>query len=199
MTPLRRALLPSVTLVAAMATASPAGAQVAVTPFVGASFAGETGFVDLEGTAGDVKPLYGVSVGWRVTRRLLVAFEGSWMPHFLRDTGELVERGRLTSWIGQADCVIWPRPSASRPQLFVTGGIGVVRVDLDDVLDAFAERSIVPAATVGGGVLLPLRDRVRLRSDVRYVRSTFAEGGRSGFDTRHVSFWRVTSGVMVGF
>jgi hypothetical protein len=57
----------------------------------------------------------------------------------------------------------------------------------------------LPAATVGGGLLLPLRGRVRLRSDVRYQRSTFEEGGRSAFDTRHVSFWRIASGVTVEF
>jgi hypothetical protein len=196
---MRAAFLPLAVLIATIAAAPSAHAQVAVTPFVAVSVASRTGFVDLEDVAGDVKALYGGWIGWRVTRRLSVGFEGSWMPRFLEDTGEFVERGRLMSWMGQVDYVVWPSADADGPQLFVTAAAGAVRIDLDDVLDAFTEVSTLPGGAVGAGLLLPLRDRVRLRSDFRYVRSGFAEGGRAAFDERHVSFWRLATGVMIEF
>ena len=196
---MRNACLLSAALIVTLAAASPARAQVSVAPFAGVSLAGRTGFVDLEDAAADVNPLYGAWIGWRMTRGLSVGFEGTWMPQFLKGTGEFVERGRLASWMGQVDYVIWPRARADRPQLFVTAAAGAVRVDLDDVLDAFTEASTLPAAAVGGGVLVPLRTRLRLRSDVRYVRSAFAEGGDSAFDERHVSFWRISTGVTLDF
>ena len=196
---MRAACLLFAVLIGTIAAAPSAHAQVAVTPLVAVSLAGRTGFVDLEDVAGDVKALYGGWIGWRVTRRLSVGFEGSWMPKFLEDTGELVERGRLTSWMGQVDYVVWPGVAGNGPQWFVTAAAGAVRIDLDDALDAFTEVSTLPGGAVGAGLLLPLRNRIRLRSDLRYLRSAFAEGGRAAFDERHVSFWRVASGVMIEF
>ena len=178
---------------------APAQAQFTVTPFAGVSVAGQTGFVDLEQTAGDLEAVYGAAVGWRITRRWTLGFEGALMPQFLKGDGELVERGRLTSLLASVDYVFWPRSSSPRLQLLLTGGAGAVRVEIDDVLAAFTGSSTLPAGHVGVGMLFPLRNRLRIRSDVRYVRSTFEPGGRAAFDEEHVSFWRVTSGVAIEF
>jgi Outer membrane protein beta-barrel domain len=178
---------------------APAQAQFTVTPFAGVSVAGQTSFVDLEQTAGDLKAVYGATVGWRMTRRWTLGFEGALMPQFLKGDGELVERGRLTSLLASVDYAFWPRSSSAGLQLFLTGGAGAVRVEIDDVLGAFTGSSALPAGHVGAGVLFPLRSRIRVRSDVRYVRSTFEPGGRAAFDEEHVSFWRVTSGVAIEF
>jgi hypothetical protein len=189
----------ALTLLIASVLPATAQAQVTVTPFAGVSFAAQTGFVDLEQTAGDVKAVYGAAVGWRMTRRWTIGFEGALMPQFLKGEGELVERGRLTSLLASVDYAFWPRSSAAGLQLFLTGGAGVVRIEIDDVLGAFTGSSTLPAGYVGAGVLFPLRSRMRFRSDVRYVRSTFEPGGRAAFDEEHVSFWRVTSGVAIDF
>lgn len=189
----------TLTLLIASAFPTSAQAQFTVTPFAGVSVAGQTGFVDLEQTAGDLKPVYGAAVGWRATRRWTIAFEGALMPQFLKGDGEVVERGRLTSLLASIDYAFWPRSSSAGLQLFLTGGAGVVRVEIDDVLGAFTGSSTLPAGYVGAGVLFPLRSRMRFRSDVRYVRSTFEPGGRAAFDEEHVSFWRVTSGVAIEF
>ena len=186
-------------LLIASVVAAPAQAQITVTPFAGMSVAGRTGFVDVEQTAGDPKALFGAAVGWRMTRRLTVGFEGALMPRFLKGDGDLVERGRLTSLLASVDYAFWPRSPSSRLQLFVTGGAGVVRVEIDDALDAFTGSSTLPAGHVGVGVLFPVGSRLRVRSDVRYVRSTFESGGRAAFDEEHVSFWRITSGIAIAF
>jgi Outer membrane protein beta-barrel domain len=178
---------------------APAQAQFTVTPFAGVSVAGQTSFVDLEQTAGDLKAVFGAAVGWRMTRRWTLGFEGALTPQFLKGDGELVERGRLTSLLASVDYAFWPRSSSAGLQLFLTGGAGAVRVEIDDVLGAFTGSSALPAGHVGAGVLFPLRSRIRVRSDVRYVRSTFEPGGRAAFDEEHVSFWRVTSGVAIEF
>ena len=186
-------------LIAASVLPAPAEAQFTVTPFAGASVAGQTSFVDLEQTAGDLEAIYGAAVGWRMTRRWTLGFEGGLMPHFLKGDGTLVERGRLTSLLASVDYAFWPRSSSAGLQLLLTGGAGAVRVEINDVLGAFTGSSTLPAGHVGAGILFPLLNRLRVRSDVRYVRSTFEPGGRSAFDEDHVSFWRVTSGVAIEF
>jgi hypothetical protein len=189
----------TLTLLIASVVPAPTQAQVTVTPFAGMNFAGQTGFVDLEQTASDPKAVYGAAVGWRATRRWTIGFEAALTPKFLKGDGEIVERGRLTSLLASVDYAFWPRSSTARLQLIVTGGVGAVRVEIDDVLGAFTGSSTLPAGYVGTGVLIPLRSRMRIRSDVRYVRSTFEPGGRAAFDEGHVSFWRVTSGVAIEF
>jgi opacity protein-like surface antigen len=189
----------TLTLLIASVVPAPAQAQFTLTPFAGVSVAGQPSFVDLEQTAGDLEAVYGAAVGWRMTRRWTLGFEGALMPQFLKGDGKLVERGRLTSLLASVDYAFWPRSSSAGLQLFLTGGAGAVRVEIDDVLGAFTGSSTLPAGHVGAGVLFPLRSRMRVRSDVRYVRSTFEPGGRAAFDEEHVSFWRVTSGVAIEF
>ena len=195
---MRRAIR-TLTLLIASVVAAPAYAQFTVTPFAGVSVAGQTSFVDLEQTAGKLEAVYGVAVGWRTTRRWTLGFEGGLMPQFLKDDGQLVERGRLTTLLASVEYAVWPRSSSTGLQLLLTGGAGAVRVEIDDVLGAFTGSSTLPAGHVGVGILFPLRNRLRVRSDLRYVRSTFEPGGRAAFDEDHVSFWRVTSGVAIEF
>lgn len=189
------------TLTLLIATALPAlaDAQFTVTPFAGVTVARQTSFVDLEQTAGDLEVVYGAALGWRMTGRWTLAFDGALMPKFLKGDGELVERGRLTSLLAGVDYAVWPRSSSAGWQLFLSGGAGAVHVAIDDVLGAFTGSSTLPAAHVGAGVLFPLRSRMRVRSDVRYLRSTFEPGGRAAFDQEHISFWRITSGVALEF
>jgi opacity protein-like surface antigen len=184
-------------LVAVSVLPPPAQAQFTLTPFAGVSAGGETGFVDVEQAAGDLKPVYGLSAGWRMRPRWTLGVEGALMPTFLKADGGLVERGRLTSFLAHVDYAVWPRSTSTGTQLFLTGGIGVVRVDIDDVFDAFTGSSTLPAGHVGAGVHFPVRSRIGLRSDVRYLRSTSKPGGRAAFDEEYVSFWRVTSGVSI--
>jgi hypothetical protein len=186
-------------LLIAIVPPRPAQAQIAVTPFAGVSVAGQTGFVDVEQTAGDPKAVVGAAVGWRMARRWTLGFEAALMPRFLKGDGDLVERGRLTSLMASVDYAFWPRSPSPPLQLFLTGGAGVVRVEIDDALGAFAGSSTLAAGHVGTGVLFPLGSRLRVRSDLRYVRSTFEPGGRTAFDERHVSFWRITSGIAIEF
>ena len=189
----------TLTLLIASVLPAHAQAQFTLTPFAGVSVTGQPSFVDLEQTAGDLVAVYGAAIGWRMTRRWTLGFEGALMPQFLNGDGELVQRGRLTSLLASVDYAFWSRPSSAALQLFLTGGAGAVRVELDDVLGAFTGSSTLLAGHVGTGVLFPLRRHMRVRTDVRYVRSTFEPGGRAAFVEEHVSFWRVTSGVAIEF
>ena len=194
-----RQAIGTLALMIASVLPSLAQAQVTVTPFAGMGVGGQTGFVDVEETAGDPKAVFGAAVGWSLTTRWTIGFEGALMPRFLKGHGELVERGRLTSLLATVDYAFWPRSPSARLQLFLTGGVGGVHVEINDALGAFTGSSTLPAGHVGAGALFPLASRLRVRSDVRYVRSTFNRGGRAAFDEEHVSFWRITSGVAIGF
>jgi opacity protein-like surface antigen len=189
------------TLVLLTASVLPGAAQarVTVTPFAGMSVAGQTGFVDVEQAAGAPQSVFGAAVGWRMTIRWTIGFEGALMPRFLKGDGELVERGRLTSLLATVDYAFWPRSPSARLQLLLTGGAGGVRVEINDALGAFTGSSTLPAGHVGVGVLFALRSRLRVRTDGRYLRSTFEPGGRAAFDEEHVSFWRITSGIAIEF
>jgi hypothetical protein len=195
---MRRAIR-TLTLLSALLVPVPAQAQFTVTPFAGVSLVGEPSFVDLEQTAGGLEPVYGAAIGWRMTRRWTLGFEGALMPQFLNGQGELVARGRLTSLLASVEYALWPRSSPTAVQLFLTGGAGAVHVEIADTLGAFTDSSTLPAAHAGGGALFALGNRLSVRSDVRYVRSTFERGGRAAFADEHVSFWRITSGIAIEF
>jgi hypothetical protein len=91
-----------------------------------------------------------------------------------------------------------PRPhESSRLRAYVTGGAGIVRVRLEDALDAFSSKTSLAAGNAGGGVLVRLRPRLDFNADVRYVKTQSGDVGRLGFGEQFVSFTRLTAGEVL--
>jgi hypothetical protein len=167
-------------------------------PVVGVTFAATHGFVDLEQAAGKAKPFFGVAVGWQ-PNDVGIEVEFGTAPGFLRESGDLVERGALTSVMANVTWLL-PRPAlGSAIRGYVTGGIGVIRVTLDDALGAFSTRSQLAAANAGGGVVFRLTPRASLNTEVRYFKSQFGEQNQAGFGEEFVSFARISGGVVFRF
>ena len=177
---------------------SDATADWIVRPFFGAAVSPKHGFVDLEQTAGDSTLVLGAATGWH-PRAIGVEVELSVLPGFFGGSGDLVIAGNVTTVMGN---VTWqlPKPNeSSRLRAYVAGGAGIVRVRLEDALDAFSSTTSLAAGNAGGGILVRLRPRLDINADVRYFRTQFGEVDRAGFSEQFVSFTRLTGGVVLRF
>jgi hypothetical protein len=177
---------------------SEARADWMIRPFFGAVVSPRHGFVDLEQTSRDSKLVLGAAAGWH-PRAVGVEFEWSVLPGFFDGPEELVIGGNVTTVMGN---VTWqlPKPSeSSRLRAYVAGGAGIVRVRLEDALDAFSSTTSLVAANAGGGMLVRLKPRLDFNADVRYFKSQYGDADRAGFGERFVSFTRITVGVVWRF
>jgi hypothetical protein len=181
-----------------MLVPSEAMADWIVRPFVGAAVSPNDGFVDLEQTAGDSKLVFGAAAGWR-RRGIGVEFELGELPGFFDGPSDLITEGRATTLMGNLTWQL-PKPQeSSRLRAYVAGGAGVVRIRLEDALDAFSSTTSLVAGNAGGGVLVRLRPRLDLNADLRYFKTKFGDVGRSGFSEQFLSFTRITAGVVLRF
>jgi hypothetical protein len=177
---------------------SAASADWVVRPFFGAAVAPSHGFVDLEQTSGDSKVVFGGAAGWH-RRAISVEFEVSVLPDFFQGPGDLIIAGNVTTVMGN---VTWqlPKPhESSRLRAYVAGGAGIVRVRLEDALDAFSSTPSLAAGNAGGGVLFRLRPRLEINADARYFKTQYGDVDRAGFSEQFVSFTRLTGGVVLRF
>ena len=175
-----------------------ASADWTVRPFLGAAVSPKHGFVDLEQISGDSKLVLGAAAGWH-RRAIGVEFELTTVPGFFDGGDDLIVEGHLTTMMGN---VTWqlPKPhESSRLRAYVAGGAGIVRVHLEDALDAFSSTTSLAAGNAGGGVLVRLRPRFDINADVRYVKTQYGDVDRAGFSEQFVSFTRVTAGVVLRF
>jgi hypothetical protein len=180
-----------------LVTPADASAEWQLKPFAGITFGGSHGFVDLDGTRGHVKPVFGGSLGWHWANGFGIEGEVATLPNMLKGSSGLVDTGRVTT--GMAN-VVWrlPRPSF-RLRGYVTVGIGAARVDFKDALDAFTSSSSLAAANGGGGMLLQVRSRAQFVGEIRYFRSQYREANRAGFGEEHLAYWRLASGLILAF
>jgi hypothetical protein len=187
-------------VIVALLTMMPAKARAdwIVRPFIGATVSPSHAFVDLEQSSGDSKLVWGAAAGWH-PRAIGVEFELSALPGFFDGPGDLIVAGRVTTVMGN---VTWqlPKPNASsRLRAYVAGGAGLVRVRLEDALDAFSSTTSLAGGNVGGGVLVRLRPRFDINADVRHFKTQFGDVDRAGFSEQFVSFTRLTGGVVLRF
>ena len=186
--------------ICALLTMVPADATAdwIVRPLFGAAVNPSHGFVDLEQTSGDSKLVLGAAAGWH-PGAIGVEFELSILPGFFDGPDDLIIAGNVTTMMGN---VTWqlPKPHASsRLRAYVAGGAGIVRIRLEDALDAFSSTTSLAGGNAGGGILVRLRPRLDINADVRYFKTKYGDVGRSGFTERFVSFTRLTGGVVLRF
>jgi outer membrane protein with beta-barrel domain len=177
---------------------SEASADWILRPFFGAAVNPTHGFVDLEQTSGDVKLVLGAAAGWH-PRTIGVEFDLSVLPGFFDGPDDLIVAGNVMTVMGN---VTWqlPKPhESSRLRAYVAGGVGLVRVRLEDALGAFSSETSLAAGNAGGGVLVRLRPGLDLNADVRYFKTQFGDVGPGGFGEQFVSFTRLTAGVVLRF
>ena len=181
-----------------LATPIDAQAQWIVKVFGGVAASPSHGFVDLEQMAGEARPIVGAAVG-REWRALQFDAEFATAPTFFEKTGDLLETGRLTTMMGSVTWILpWPGPMA-RVRPYLSGGLGVVRVKIDDALAAFSSQSTLGAATAAGGVLIRVRPRVAVNVEARYLHSQFGDQNAAGFGEEFVAYTRISGGAVFRF
>ena len=173
-----------------------ARAEWTVKPFAGLTYGGSHGFVDLDGTSGRSKPVFGGAVGWRASS-IGVELEIASDPKRLKGSSDLVVTGRATTVMLNATWAMPRRLGPIRP--YLTGGIGSVRVSFEDSLDAFTSTTILAAANVGGGVRVPASSLTEFVADVRYLRTRDGDSSPGGFGEPYLAYWRASAGVLIHF
>ena len=173
-----------------------ARAEWTVKGFAGLTYGGSHGFVDLDGTSGRSKPVFGGAIGWRASS-IGVELEIASDPQRLKGSSDLVVTGRATSVMLNATWAMPRRLGPIRP--YLTGGIGSVGVSYEDSLDAFTSTTMLAAANVGGGVLIPASPRTEFVADVRYLRTRYGDAAPGGFGEPYLAYWRASAGVLFRF
>ncbi len=107
------------------------------------------------------------------------------------DTDAMSVMGNLVAAIHIQGATNW------RP--YGTAGLGVIRAWFDSANELFDADQNNLGFNVGGGVIYSLKDRVGLRSDLRYVRALVDEDKQEGGFFEDYGFWRATFGVTFGF
>ena len=183
---------------ALLLVATPARADFFLTPFAAIKFSGDTSFLDLEDAARNTKFAIGGAAGWVGDGLLGAEADITYVPRFFeRSTGQLVRRSHVLSVMGN---VILTAPrSVTQYSLrpFVSGGAGLMSVNIDDVVNAVPVDSNLFGINVGGGATGPLTNSLDVRFELRWFKSV-----TTGDETRllprpAVSFWRAAIGLTI--
>jgi len=177
-------------IVGVVAAPGRASAQWSATPHVGAVFGGSVG----EAPTID----YGVAVGW-MGRLGGVEVDLSYAPGFF-DAAEVPEQlvGESSVMTLMVNGLFGVPFGGDRWHPYVAAGVGLLRTDIGDD-DSFIRGSANNVGiNVGGGLIVTLTDRLRLRGDVRYVRDLQDIEGESEFfslGSNKLDFWRASAGI----
>ncbi len=173
-----------------------------VKPFLGLTFAGETTIIDPDEAADDVHLVIGGSVS-RIGEIFGLEAEVGFAPGFLTGDreGRLVLGSSVTTLTGSVVIALPRRMTQYTLRPYVAGGLGLMRVSEENVLDPFALTLNVVAINVGGGATGFLSETVGLNWDIRYFRnitgSPDPDNPGLSFGAPRLSYWRLTMGIVL--
>ncbi len=174
-------------LVAVLALAGRARAEIILTPFAGTTWGGTT-----EGN----HTTFGGAVGFLGGGVFGVEAEFGYVKDFFgEELGEEAESNRVQSLSG--NLVLALPAGAFRP--YGTAGISLIRTALESRTSFFDVRNDNAGYNVGGGLFIWLGGNVGLRGDIRYFQ-TFGDVAASGtFPISKLDFWRGIGGLTLKF
>ena len=189
-------------IVAALAVvffvASPAHADFFLTPFAAIKFAGDASFVDLESGASNAKFALGGMAGFLSEGLFGVEADVTYVPRFFeRSTGSLVARSHVLTFMGNV-MVAAPRSVTQyslRP--FVSGGAGLMSINIDDVANAIPVDSNLFGINIGGGAMGPLSNALDVRFELRWFKSVTTGDAMPLLPRSALSFWRAAIGLTI--
>jgi hypothetical protein len=175
-------------------------AEWQVRPFLGATFAGKTTFVDLDQGAG--KPNVAIGVNGALLGNIVgVEVDFGYMPGFFQSGNrELVRDNSVTTLTGNAIIAAPRRRTEYTLGPYFVGGMGLVRAHVEDVLGVFTVSRTLPTVDLGGGVTGNLSQSIGLMWDARYFRSVGGKIRGLSVDPlnakERISFWRASMAVV---
>ena len=120
-----------------------AGADWLITPFVGATFAGDTTFLDLDQAASTKTFVYGVSGSWLSDRVFGVEAEFAHAPAFFETDGStlpnVVSSSNMLTVSGNVIAAVPLSVTRESLRPYVTGGVGLLHASLTGIGAIFSE------------------------------------------------------------
>lgn len=185
-------------LFVSLTVATPAHADFFLTPFAAIKFAGDASFVDLESGASNAKFALGGMAGFLSDGLFGVEGDVTFVPRFFeRSTGNLVVRSHVLTFMGNV-MLAAPRSVTQyslRP--FISGGAGLMSINIDDVVNAIPVDSNLFGVNVGGGAMGPLTNSVDVRFELRWFKSVTAGDAMPLLPRSALSFWRAAVGLTI--
>jgi hypothetical protein len=192
---IRKALMLSL-LAAVVAAPSTARADTFLTPYVGSAFASK--FLEAEPPS---KFVYGADLMWLGTSGLGFEIDFAYHPNFFEpgDDEEFFDfdsDGNVLTLMG--NIVFGYQGGGIQP--YVTGGVGLMRSNIEDVTGFFDDVSDSAFGLNAGGGLRVGGRNFGVRGDLRYFRQlSDVNFGDVDIDLGDFSYWRGTVGVSFGF
>jgi opacity protein-like surface antigen len=178
---------------AVLTSATPARADVVLTPYVGALFGG-----DLP----NGKASYGATAAFMGAGIIGAEVGVNWTPKFVPGTAthdDVAQASLMGNLIVGLPIGSSDRAGHIRP--YVTGGAGLFRATAkrDDFLDRINSNDF--AVNLGGGVMAFLSKHVGIRADIRYFRTLTNEDAGTGldFELGDLNFWKWDVGAAFRF
>jgi hypothetical protein len=202
-------------LVFVIAAAGPAAAEWQITPSFGISFGGGTTFLvaNPETDIGSPNAVFGVR-GTLLGEVFGIEGDLGLTPGFFQRglfqfgperfpqaTGEVLEvSSNVTTLTGNVVVAVPRRLTEYGLRPYAVGGLGMMRVRIDELTTLSAE-STLAVIDVGGGVTGFLTDRIGLNWDFRRFFSVAGDDQELGFSLgdEQLSFWRASMGLVVRF
>jgi hypothetical protein len=178
---------------AALAVASPArAADKQIRPFIGATFAGNTSFVNPDRVSGQRNLIYGVSVA-SLGEIFGVDVDLADAPGFFEGGDQLIISSRVTTLTGNIVIAAPRRWTEYVLRPYLVGGGGLMRVHAEDYFNVFPVNRVFPAFDVGGGVLMFMTNTLGASFEVRRFQNFYRQSNDPGLTfvgEERVSFWR---------
>lgn len=196
----RIGVAPLLALAILVAVPRPAVAEWQIKPFFGATFGGNTTFIDLEQAVGNAHFTYGVSGVW-LGEVIGADVDFGRSPGFFQSGDRaqpLLLESNVTTFTGNVVVALPGRIARYTLRPYFVGGAGLMRARQDPLgAGGLALARTLPAMDLGGGVTGFLTDRIGLSWEARYFRSS--SGGTEGVSLapEQLSFWRASMAVAV--
>lgn len=181
-------------LLVGLLTPATARADWLLTPFAGVNFGGET-------PKGTRKANYGASIGYTGSGVLGIELEFAHSPDFYKPDGNdgLIGDSSITTVM--ANLIIGApigglQRTGVRP--YVSGGLGLLKADVEDLDGLFKVSDKDWGVNVGGGLRILVSSHVGLRGDLRYFRN-ISEAKPNILQVRLGDFyyWRASAGLVI--
>ena len=190
-------MLLALALVAAPAQAR---AEWQIKPFVGATFAGTTTYLDLERAAGRPNVVVGVTAVC-LGEVLGVDAGLGYAPGFFQSghhNPPLVLGSSVTTVTGNLVIAMPRRLMQYTLRPYLVGGAGFMHVRIDDAFAAIPVSSNLPTVDFGGGVVGFLTNRVGVGWELRRFKSIRRDSTLQGvsFGSEELSFWRANMALV---
>ena len=187
-----------------LALARPASADWQVAPFFGWSFASNTTIVDAENATTNTHRAFGVAVSYVTRGPLGIEGYAAYIPGFFNDPKlhgpqNVVDASRVYAVMGN---IVLTSPSrwneyGLRP--FISGGLGLLRAEKTDVVDALPVHKTLLGINIGGGAVGFITDKTGLRFDLRFVRNLHDREDFNGVigGRVHLRYWMASVGLVL--